>query len=542
MEIFTKIDNLCEITDEYILYNHNYIKNNIDKALNIVKEYIINNKLLIVGGTAIDYALKKNNDTLYNDLYQIPDFDIMSPNNIKHANNIGEILCQNKFDNVSIVPAIHHTTIRVQLLGFTVFDSTYIPEYLYNKLPYIIYNEFKIIHPNFQKINQYLSLSFLFKITGPSYNILNRFKKDINRFELLNKYYTLDDNLLTNIDYISFEFNIDLIQIDKIILYNKYKIENLLSDSTYNNNKIYHLINSNDSSYNIISNFTLHGVLAYNLIYEEFNIIYNKLISIIKINSDDLKKIKELYNNITIKEKYIINNNSIKFKIPKNFNLTIINSSNEIDKIINLFKKEYNISEVVKLDNILDIKPKYLEAKLDNNNFQIYDLFGDLLSINLIYIKSLSKFIPITSYNYNLMYFLSNYYLEETDYKKNINLSYYISLKSIIEIIQLLYYNYKTEFEKSEYFTNSIFNYSINTMGEFNYPDHYAYYIKNFEFLIKNNKNLDILPTKNYLNFPDCNIKNNFDFDKSPYYNKIQKKILDTNYFNEVDNTIDTSG
>ena len=43
------------------------------------------------------------------------------------------------------------------------------------------------------------------------------------------------------------------------------------------------------------------------------------------------------------------------------------------------------------------------------------------------------------------MYFLSNYYLEDDINKKNINLSYYISLKSIIEIIQILYYNYKTK-------------------------------------------------------------------------------------------------
>lgn len=536
MTIFTKIDNLSEITDEYILYNHNYIKDKIDKALNIVKNYIIQNKLLIVGGTAIDYALKKNNDTLYNDLYQIPDFDIMSPNNIIHANNIGKILCEQKFDNISIIPAIHHTTIRVQLLGFTIFDSTFVPEYLYNKLPTILYNEFKIIHPNFQKINQYLSLSFLFKLTGPSYNILNRFKKDIERFDMLNKYYKLENNNNIKINYNQFNFNIDLIDIQNINLYNKYKIEDLLK--SHNNNKIFHLINNSNCSYNIKSNFVLHGILAYNLIYEEFNLIYNKLLSIIKINESDLNLITKLYKNILKDSNYTIKKNIISFNIPKNFDLIIINNDNSIDNIIKIFKKEYNINDIKKLDNILDIKPKYLTSKLINNNndynFQIYDLYGDLLSINLVYIKSISKFIPISSYNYNLMYFLSNYYLEEDEEKKNINLSYYISLKSIIEIIQILYYNYKLDFDKSEYFTNSCFNYSINTYGKDNYPDNYAYFIKNFENLIKNNKNLDILPTKNYLDFPNCDPKNTFDFNKSPYYNNKQKIIQTTNYFEEI--------
>lgn len=101
-----------DITDEFILYSHNFLQEKIKLALSVIKEYIINHNLLIVGGTAIDYALKLKNDTLYNDLYQIPDFDIISPNNIEHANNIGKILCEMKYDNISIVPAIHHTTVE----------------------------------------------------------------------------------------------------------------------------------------------------------------------------------------------------------------------------------------------------------------------------------------------------------------------------------------------------------------------------------------------------------------------------------------------
>ena len=163
------------------------MKQQIQTALDVIKEYIINNNLLIVGGTAIDYALKLKNKTLYNDLYQVPDFDIISPNNVDHANKIGEILCNLQYKDISIIPAIHHTTVRVQLLGFTLFDSTYVPEYIYNKIPYLEYKEFKFIDPSFQKINQYLSLSLLFKITGPSYNILNRFTKDVQRLDLLNK-------------------------------------------------------------------------------------------------------------------------------------------------------------------------------------------------------------------------------------------------------------------------------------------------------------------------------------------------------------------
>ena len=104
------------INDEYIYFNHNFLKNDLENALNIVKEYIIDNDLMVVGGMAIDLALRVKDDNLYDERYQIPDYDIIDPNNVLHANNIGSILCNNKLANISIIPALHKTTVRVQML------------------------------------------------------------------------------------------------------------------------------------------------------------------------------------------------------------------------------------------------------------------------------------------------------------------------------------------------------------------------------------------------------------------------------------------
>lgn len=535
MDIVTKIDNLDEITDEYILYKHNFIKDKIEYALNLVKEYIIKNKLLIVGGTAIDYALKLKNDTLYNDLYQVPDFDIMSPNNVEHANNIGQILCNNKFENISIIPAIHHTTVRVQLLGFTVFDSTYIPQYLYDKIPYLEYNECKFVDPNFQKINQYLSLSFLFKITGPSYNILNRFKKDVERFDMLDSYYDLyNNNEYNNITYNEFLFDINNINIYEVEII-KLTNNNEYEKEVYKNlNNIHKEIVNPNVSYNIKSNFLLHGIMAYDIIYTEFNKVYTKLSNIIKFSNEDSKYINDIYKYIYIKNE-VIYDTHIKFKIPEFLKLCFINNDNTIDFLIKKLQNIYNISNIKKLDNILDLVPKYVECKLNNINLEIYDLFGDLISSNLIYNKEINKYIPITSYNYNLVYFLSLYYLEDNLDKKSIYLQYYISLRSIIKIIQYIYYNYTDEYEKSNDFINSIFNYSINTYGIANYPDNYYHFIENFKNLVKKNQNLSNLPPKNYIGFPDCDINNIFDIKKSTYYNEKQTEVNYTNYANILD-------
>ena len=47
----------CE-SYEYIIFKKHIFKSQLEKALSIVKEYIIDKKLIITGGMAIDLALK----------------------------------------------------------------------------------------------------------------------------------------------------------------------------------------------------------------------------------------------------------------------------------------------------------------------------------------------------------------------------------------------------------------------------------------------------------------------------------------------------
>lgn len=525
------------ITDEYIIYQHNFMKDKLNLALSIVKQYIFDNKLLIVGGMSIDFALKINNSTLYNDEYQIPDFDIMSPDNVYHANKIGTILCSNKFENVNVVPAIHHTTVRVQLLGFTVFDSTYIPEYIYNKIPYLIYNDFKFIHPYFQKINQLLSLSFLFNVTGPEYNITHRFKKDIDRFNLLDKYYnvindidtkeskTIIDNYkkkILDLNLITSQYEINIIQKHKASVHSDNIIINNLD------------IELNDNiSFNINTDICYHGIIAYNLIYQKYKNIFNKLNNSIKFNNNDLKYIDNLKqyilidNNIEISEDNVLN-----IELYEDFPITFVNNNNNIDKIIEKLKK--NSNDINKKNNVMEYIPKHVLCNLGEVQYlEIYDLFGSLLSVNIIEFNN-NKYL-IANYNYILVYFLTKYYLNDDINQKQIYLLYYISLKNIIQIMQYIYNNYENEFNEIEPFYNSVFNYSINTLGINNYPSNYLYFIKNFNYLVYNKKNLTDLPSKNYIKYPDCEIKKTFDLEKSSLYDiELNNNIKDTNYSLEL--------
>ena len=545
-----------EISDEFILYSHNFLQKEIKIALEVIKKYIIDNNLLIVGGTAIDYALKLKNDTLYNDLYQVPDFDIISPNNVLHANNIGKLLCNLKYTNISIVPAIHQTTVRVQLLGFTLFDSTFIPDYIYNKIPYLEYNNFRFVHPNFQKINQYLSLSFLYKITGPSYNLLNRFKKDVDRLQLLENYYSLNNNsnFIDSLKKIEFSFNLHNLNINEINIIDTTKNSYLTKYKNFN--EIPHIyfnkdIINNDIIYNFNSNFIFHGEIAYNIIYTEFIKVYKKLYSILPLTNIDKDFIKDEYNKIEIHNSYTYNSNKIIFNLFDNSNVEFINSNknantindsnknantindsnknaNTINDFLNRLKKEYKIINIKKLSGILDLIPNYVSANLENKlNLKIFNLYGNEVSVNLIYDNKLNKYLPVTNYNYNLMYYLTKYYLENDEMQQKLNLSYYNSLHAIINIIQYMYYQFPIEFNNSYNFNNSVFNYSLNTTGIKNYADNYLHFILNFKNLIINNKNLDNLPPKNYIGYPNCEIKNIFDKKKSEYYSDYQVEMDD---------------
>ena len=522
-----------DITDEYILFKYNFLQKDIINAINIVKNYIIENKLLIVGGTAIDYALRLKNDKIYNEEYQIPDFDIISPNNVDHANKIGLILCNANFNNISIIPAIHNTTVRVQLLGYTVFDSTFMPNKLYNKIPKIKYKNFQIIDPLFQKINQYMSMSFLFRNNGINYNISDRLIKDYDRFSKIDNYYNFYNiiNLdnVKKINLIKVKLNLPKNNIINIDLYEKNKI----IDDIDNLNKINRLNNDNNLYTNIQANYCFHGILSYNIIYQNYINLLDNLKSIIKFNNEDLTFIDEKSNYILIKPNITINNNNIEFELLDKLPIVFINNNDKVDFIYKELSSINKLSKFKKYSNIIDIIPNKATFLLnDKNTIEIFDLYDDLLSINTLNINN--NIVLLSNYIYNLAYFLFNYYYEENiDIKYNY-LYYYISLKSIIENINYIYHKYPEDVSKLLTYENSLYSLSINTLGNENHSNNYYYFIKNYYNLVYNNANLTILPPKNYLEKDHCIINKDFNKKKSNFYNENIIEIKDTNYKKEL--------
>jgi len=505
---------------EYIKLEHNEHKNNINLALDIVKNYIIENKLILVGGMSIHMSLLIVNKKLY-DEYEIPDYDVYSDNFIYHADKLSNILCNKKLPNIALTPAIHNTTIRVKMSGYSVFDITYVPTNIYNKLPTINYLDFIIINPNYQKIDQYNSLSFLFDITGPSYNIFHRFIKDIDRNKLLVDNFNIESKSLSKIKYIDYHIPLNILNNDnhEFNIYNKDKLIYNLNDISDNN--INYIYNNKDSYFETDFNICLHGITAYSFYYtkiknilNEFNIKYKDNIKI--------KKQNNIFKNCLESIIYIRKQDNELFlqsSLPQNCNITFINSNNNIDELLTKITKfyQYKESDINKYNKILDMKP----VSIVFNNIEILDLYSSLLSSNLTYLEFNNKkynFI-ISNYNYILSYFLTNYYFNNNN--NEIYLNYYSSLLNIINISKELYNIDNELFNKinGQYFENSLFNYSISTFGLENYNDSYFYFIKNFNYLYEHGKNSTLKPNNNYIEYPNCKESTQlFEIDKSDFF------------------------
>ncbi len=177
----------CDIYESIIL-KKNINRKQIEKALDTVKKYIIKNKLILTGGMAIDLALKEKGSGIY-DKDVMPDYDFYSSDYHNTAYELGKILCKLGLENISIINALHSTTMRIRVQFVAVADITYIPKNIYDKISTINTKDgFLIVHPHFKMINIHRALSYPFQ-DSPYEVILHRYKKDITRFDLLYENY-----------------------------------------------------------------------------------------------------------------------------------------------------------------------------------------------------------------------------------------------------------------------------------------------------------------------------------------------------------------
>ena len=184
MEDLIKDDEVYEI----IVHKHNNHTPIILKALEEVANYIKQKQHILVGGQAINYALRMKGELMMYSEAEVPDYDIVTPTFHKDAYELANLLSLKGFTCISVINALHPSTMRVRINFIVVCDITYMPKNLYDSIPTLFYDEFRIVHPGFQVIDQHLALSRPYD-SAPRYTIMYRFEKDIKRHDLLMKYY-----------------------------------------------------------------------------------------------------------------------------------------------------------------------------------------------------------------------------------------------------------------------------------------------------------------------------------------------------------------
>lgn len=176
---------------ELLRLNKSQDSQEILKALGIVHDYIIKNKLIVAGGMSIDCALRLKGLKLYPD-DALPDYDFFSPNHAANSYEVAQILCENGFTEVDVINATHVTTMRVRVCGVFVADITYIPNDVFKDIMTLEYKGMRVLHPYYIIMDQYDSLSNPYK-NAPREVINQRWKKDVVRLELLQNNYKFPD-------------------------------------------------------------------------------------------------------------------------------------------------------------------------------------------------------------------------------------------------------------------------------------------------------------------------------------------------------------
>ena len=150
----------------------------IRNIINIVEEFMIKKKLICYGGTAINNILPAK-DRFYDLSIELPDYDMYSPDALKHAIQLADLYHKKGFTDVEAKTGIHQGTYKVFVNFIPIADITDVPKDL-----------FKALSKKSKTINKihYAPINFL---RMSMYNEISRPKGDTSRWEKIMKRLTL---------------------------------------------------------------------------------------------------------------------------------------------------------------------------------------------------------------------------------------------------------------------------------------------------------------------------------------------------------------
>ena len=161
-------------------------------VIKLIKDYIKKTNLIVYGGYAQnELILDKNKDDGFYREIDMPDFEIYSPDPIKHSVEMADLLYEKGYYNPKVDSAVHDGTYKIFCNLVNYSDISYMPLNIYNNCPTIKLNGIRYTHPHFMMTDAYRVYSDL--LTS-NYRLVKTF----NRMSKLFNYYPIDENLQYN--------------------------------------------------------------------------------------------------------------------------------------------------------------------------------------------------------------------------------------------------------------------------------------------------------------------------------------------------------
>jgi hypothetical protein len=172
-----------------ILVDRYYHADSRSKAVDIVREFVIEKRLIITGGLVVDFALRLKGDHIYDD-YEVPDYDFFSKANVRDACELFDRLVNAGFENISLMAGIHPSTIKIFVFKDCVADITYASEKWFSEMKKtaLTYNGMLFRNPIIQYVDMHRAFSYPYE-NEPRETINFRWKKDFQRFAMLYRHY-----------------------------------------------------------------------------------------------------------------------------------------------------------------------------------------------------------------------------------------------------------------------------------------------------------------------------------------------------------------
>lgn len=453
-----------------------------NRALEIVKKFIIERDLILYGGQAIDFALRLKGSQIY-PAHQTPDFDFFSPQNVDDAYDLADILKEAGFISPGAIPAIHVQTMRVKTDFIFVADISYAPRKVFDNLPTITYSGMRVLHPDYQRMDMHLAFCFPFN-NPPREDVFHRFPKDLKRFHLFQEYYPIIEEKC-KIEYIKKPKEIDV----------------------------------------DLSKSAIHGFAAYGIFRSAFDFLEESAKKI-GIDTSQSRKIVDKTPDIEISLRHIENHNyQIKFKPPS-----------ISDRLILATPYMDDIKPQEWYAPYMDARP--LMARI-SDDIEIHSVKNRLLAVTTVDISQMPNLLEKNTSNDNIIYIVSPQYLllnflynshtaDKEDRK--LYIKFYCATLCIIEAADLIIsslHNPKVPQHIYRSFVEcSPFGLTVNTIGETNYNTSYLIRLANSVKVVNDDKAPDFLlkihapPSKYFpsgydIKHPKFNYEDNKDFQRA---------------------------